>query len=151
MPAAPPVTRTDLPSKRFRPSRFADAIGFKLASPQLVVIYFGLIIRPLDHRVKLLNICGIDQAMTDNSTREGVDLSLIPVIATLSRVADVIKEALQPRTEQLIMAFIYGSVAKAEDTANSDIEVMVISDELAYAEVMELLFANDIDGIFSTH
>jgi predicted nucleotidyltransferase len=49
------------------------------------------------------------------------------------------------------MAFIYGSVAKAEDRAKSDIELMVISDELAYAEVMELLFANDIDGIFSTH
>jgi predicted nucleotidyltransferase len=89
--------------------------------------------------------------LTDDLTREGVDLSLAPLITTLSRIADVIKVALQPRTEQEIMAFIYGSVAKAEDTANSDIELMVISDELAYAEVMELLFANDIDGIFSTH
>jgi hypothetical protein len=88
-----------------------------------------------------MNIYGIGQAMTDNSTREGVDLSLIPVIATIFRVADVIKEALQPRTEQIIRAFRCGSVAQAQGTANSDINLMVISDELAYAEVMELLFA----------
>jgi predicted nucleotidyltransferase len=89
--------------------------------------------------------------LTADSTREGVDLSLTPVIATLFRVADVIKVALQPRTEQIIMAFRCGSVAKAQGTTNSDIDLMVISDELAYAEVMELLFVNDVDGIFSTH
>jgi predicted nucleotidyltransferase len=66
---------------------------------------------------------------------------LLGIVRKTFGVADVIKEALQPRTEQIIMAFIYGSVAKAQDTANSDIDLMVISDELAYAEVMELLFA----------
>ena len=36
-------------------------------------------------------------------------------------------------------AFIYGSIAKGEDTASSDIDLMVVSDRLAYADLFAAL------------
>ena len=50
-------------------------------------------------------------------------------------VADLLREALAPLAARIRTAFIYGSVAKGEDTAASDIDLMVIGDELAYADI----------------
>jgi predicted nucleotidyltransferase len=38
-------------------------------------------------------------------------------------------------TSGIIAAFVYGSVAKRQDTARSDIDLMVVSDKLTYADV----------------
>lgn len=54
-------------------------------------------------------------------------------------IADVIKTALLPLDVQIEQAFIYGSVAKQQDTASSDIDLMVISDTLPYATLMTAL------------
>jgi len=50
-------------------------------------------------------------------------------------VADLLREALAPLAARIRTALIYGSVAKGEDTAASDIDLMVIGDELAYADI----------------
>lgn len=42
-------------------------------------------------------------------------------------IADVIKEALHSIDKEVSLAFIYGSIAKAEDTAKSDIDLFVVS------------------------
>ncbi len=54
-------------------------------------------------------------------------------------VADVLKAALQPVADKIQLAFIYGSVAKGRDTAESDIDLMVIADGLSYTALMTLL------------
>lgn len=54
-------------------------------------------------------------------------------------LADVLREALKPIAAQMHTAFIYGSVAKQEDTANSDIDLMLLSDNLTYADLFQLL------------
>ncbi len=54
-------------------------------------------------------------------------------------LADVLRAALKPIASQIQMAFIYGSIAKQEDTANSDIDLMLLSDTLTYAELFPLL------------
>lgn len=54
-------------------------------------------------------------------------------------LADVIREALNPLIQQIHLAFIYGSIAKQTDTASSDIDLMLISDNLTYAEIFQLL------------
>ena len=54
-------------------------------------------------------------------------------------VADVLREALAPLAAKIRAAFIYGSVAKGGDTAASDIDLMVISEKLNYADVFEAL------------
>jgi predicted nucleotidyltransferase len=53
-------------------------------------------------------------------------------------VAEVLREALAPLAKRIEAAFIYGSLAKGSDTAASDIDLMVISDEIEYADLFEL-------------
>jgi predicted nucleotidyltransferase len=50
-----------------------------------------------------------------------------------------LREALAPLTDRIDLAFVYGSVAKRNDTAASDIDLMIISDELTYADVVGAL------------
>lgn len=64
---------------------------------------------------------------------------LASIVRKTFGVADVIKAALEPLDEKISFAFVYGSVAKAEDTAKSDIDLLVIASDLAYAETMESL------------
>jgi len=54
-------------------------------------------------------------------------------------LADVLQEALSPIISQIHIAFIYGSIAKQEDTAYSDIDLMLVSDSLTYADLFKLL------------
>lgn len=54
-------------------------------------------------------------------------------------MADVIRLALSPLASKIRWAFIYGSIAKNEAAATSDIDLMLIGENLQYSEVMELL------------
>jgi predicted nucleotidyltransferase len=60
---------------------------------------------------------------------------LCGIVQKTTGLADPLREALQPFEPQIEAAFVYGSVAKGRDTASSDIDVMVISDELTYGDV----------------
>jgi predicted nucleotidyltransferase len=54
-------------------------------------------------------------------------------------VADVLRQALHTVVDQLDFAFVYGSVAKEEDRPSSDIDLMVVTDQLSYADLMSCL------------
>lgn len=54
-------------------------------------------------------------------------------------VVDIIKAALAPLLPRLNCAFIYGSVAQGTEHAGSDIDLMLVGDDMSYSEVMELL------------
>lgn len=54
-------------------------------------------------------------------------------------LADVLRAALAPLAAQADAAFIYGSVARQQDTAHSDVDVMIVSNTLAYGEVFGAL------------
>jgi predicted nucleotidyltransferase len=54
-------------------------------------------------------------------------------------LADVLRVALAPLAEQITAAFIYGSVARQQDTALSDVDVMIVSSTLGYGEVFGVL------------
>jgi predicted nucleotidyltransferase len=56
-------------------------------------------------------------------------------------VADVLRTALQPLAAQVEQAFVYGSVARQQDTAHSDVDVMVVSPSLGYGELFGALEA----------
>ena len=59
-------------------------------------------------------------------------------------LGEPLKEALEPLSDRIDAAFIYGSVAKGTDTSNSDIDLMVIGDELDYSELYTALL--DVEG-----
>jgi predicted nucleotidyltransferase len=50
-------------------------------------------------------------------------------------LADVLRAALAPLATQITMAFVYGSVAQQQDTAASDVDVLIVSENLGYADV----------------
>jgi predicted nucleotidyltransferase len=54
-------------------------------------------------------------------------------------IADVIHQALQPTASIIQFAFIYGSIAKGEESAKSDIDLMIIGDDITYTDLMNLL------------
>lgn len=54
-------------------------------------------------------------------------------------IAEPLRDALQPFSEQLTWAFVYGSIAKDQANASSDIDLMLIGDDLNYSDVMERL------------
>ena len=54
-------------------------------------------------------------------------------------VMDILKAALAPLLQMVEIAFIYGSIAKGTEHGDSDIDVMLVADELSYSDVMALL------------
>jgi predicted nucleotidyltransferase len=50
-------------------------------------------------------------------------------------LAEPIKQSFQPYADAIKTAFVYGSVAKGTDTARSDVDLMVIGDELNYSDL----------------
>ena len=66
-------------------------------------------------------------------------------------LADVLRIALEPVVAEIQIAFIYGSIAKQEDTTTSDIDLMLISDTLTYADLFTLLEKAEHDLGRSVH
>src|SRR5437899_952652 len=54
-------------------------------------------------------------------------------------LSDVLRQALAPIASQIDIAFIYGSIAKQEDTSTSDVDLMLICDNLTYSDLFKLL------------
>lgn len=64
---------------------------------------------------------------------------LAAIVRKTFGLAAPLREALAPLADRLHVAFVYGSVAKGSDTASSDIDLMLVSDDLTYPEVMTAL------------
>jgi predicted nucleotidyltransferase len=50
-------------------------------------------------------------------------------------LAEPLRMALAPLAGRIDAAFVYGSVAKRQDTASSDVDLMLISDDISYADL----------------
>lgn len=55
---------------------------------------------------------------------------LCSIASKLLGPADALRQALAPLADEVDLAFLYGSVAARRDTANSDIDVLIVSDAL---------------------
>lgn len=64
---------------------------------------------------------------------------LVAIVRKTFGLAVPLREALAPLAGQVELAFVYGSVAKGQDTSASDIDLMVLSDTLGYADLMAAL------------
>lgn len=54
-------------------------------------------------------------------------------------VAGALQQGLATLLPQLEQAFIYGSIAKGDEHAGSDIDVMLVGENLSYTQILELL------------
>ncbi len=64
---------------------------------------------------------------------------LCSIVNKTVALVEPLKTALRPIIEHIELAFVYGSVAKKYDTASSDIDLMIVSDHLTYADVFPVL------------
>ncbi len=80
-----------------------------------------------------------NQTLYQADQRNPVYAELAGLVRKTFGIADVIRHALVPMAGKISRAFIYGSIAKNEATAISDIDLMLIGKDLQYSEVMELL------------
>ncbi|MGK7296279.1 MAG: nucleotidyltransferase domain-containing protein [Candidatus Wenzhouxiangella sp. M2_3B_020] len=53
--------------------------------------------------------------------------------------AEVVRKALESLRDRIELALVYGSVAKGTDRADSDIDVLIVSDELLLEDVYSVL------------
>lgn len=56
-------------------------------------------------------------------------------------LAGPLREALEPHADKIKAAFVYGSVAKRQDTASSDVDLMIVSDDLDFATLAKSLLS----------
>jgi predicted nucleotidyltransferase len=54
-------------------------------------------------------------------------------------LAEPLRRVLAPLAEHIAAAFVFGSVAKRGDTATSDIDILVLTDKLDYADIFSAL------------
>ena len=64
---------------------------------------------------------------------------LVSIVKKSFGVADEIREALKLFDENIELAFIYGSISKGTDTANSDVDLMLVGKALNYSDIMDSL------------
>jgi predicted nucleotidyltransferase len=57
------------------------------------------------------------------------------LVRKTSGMADVIRSSLSPLASRIECAFVFGSMAKGEATTGSDVDLMVISEDLTHADL----------------
>jgi predicted nucleotidyltransferase len=60
---------------------------------------------------------------------------LCGIVRKTMGLAEPLREALEPLAKRIRVAFVYGSVAKRSDSASSDIDLMIVSNDLTYADL----------------
>lgn len=115
------------------------------------------------HLSELRRLCGLGSASLQREVNRLVDAGLVlservgnlrrfqanaasPVhteLVALVRKAlgapALLREALAPLAKRLTQAYVFGSVARQADTADSDLDLMLVGDDLALADVLALV------------
>lgn len=66
--------------------------------------------------------------------RSPIFFELHNIVVKTVGLVDPIRRALNPYQAKITVAFVYGSIAKAQDKANSDIDLVIIGNGLSYDE-----------------
>jgi predicted nucleotidyltransferase len=79
-----------------------------------------------------------NQQIYSADTSGPIFTELASILRKTSGLADVLVQALAPAAPKLRLAFVFGSVARGQETGGSDVDVMLIGD-LGFREAVELL------------
>jgi predicted nucleotidyltransferase len=61
------------------------------------------------------------------------------IVVKTSGVAEPLRAALSPLADRIVLAMVYGSVAKGAATSSSDIDLLIVSDRLTLEDVYAVL------------
>ena len=137
---------------------------FAPAQSKIIEWIFGMPARAF-HLKELMRLTGLGSASVQREVGRLFDAGLVtdarignvrrvranpssPVFAELTSlvqktlgVMPVIAEALLPLADRIAFAAVYGAIAKRSEHVDSDVDVMIVSDSLSFAEVMVSLAA----------
>lgn len=106
----------------------------------------GLSSASVQQELKRLTLAGVLESKRMGNLRvfQANPLSpLYPELLSLTRktcgVAAMLMQSLEALRPKLVRAFIYGSVAKQEDTSASDVDLMLVGTGLSLGEVLQYL------------
>lgn len=68
---------------------------------------------------------------------------LVSIVKKTFGIVDVLQAALMPLDAEIEFAFIYGSVAKGEETAESDVDLFIMSESVGYADLLNVLASSE--------
>jgi predicted nucleotidyltransferase len=143
------------------PTSVADAL-FSKSRQRVLAVLFGNVGRSFyANEIIRLAACGTGAVQRELASLASAGLVLVtrvgnqkhfqananaPVFASVrdlvlktSGLADVLRSALAAVAPEIRAAFVYGSVARNEDSGASDVDLLVISDGLAYATLFAAL------------
>ena len=156
------MTKSTAPAKP-RPASLADAL-FSRTQQRVLAWLFGQPERSF-YATELIGLAGAGSGAVQRELARLAQSGLVtvhavgnqkhyqanpqaPIYAELCGIvqktvglAGPLREALAPLTARIRAAFVYGSIAKREDTASSDIDLLLISDDLPYADLYARLEA----------
>jgi predicted nucleotidyltransferase len=64
---------------------------------------------------------------------------LLGIVRKTFGIGEHLRAAIDPLADKLVWAFVFGSIAKGNDHAGSDIDLMLIGEKLNYSDIMERL------------
>lgn len=102
----------------------------------------GSVVRELNRMngAGLINISYIGNQTHYQANRQcPIYNELAGIVRKTFGISDVINTALQQQIEQIQWAFIYGSIAKNTASDDSDIDLMLIGDNISYSAVINAL------------
>jgi predicted nucleotidyltransferase len=150
-----------VPDRQHRKSGLADAL-FSTTQQRVLGLLFGQPDRSF-YATELIGLAGggsgavqrelarLEQSGLVNVRRIGTqkhyqanpDSPLFDELCSIARktvgMAEPLRNALAPLASRIAAAFVFGSVAKKQDTSASDIDLMVISDTVTYPDLFTAL------------
>ena len=72
------------------------------------------------------------------NSKNPIFTELKSILAKTSGIRDIFHEVLAPLADRIRLAFVYGSIARGDETSSSDVDLMVVGD-LSFADVASAL------------
>jgi predicted nucleotidyltransferase len=93
-------------------------------------------------KVGLVNVTRVgNQKHYQANTSSPIFPELHGLIVKTVGIVEPLRAALAPFEKKIQLAFVFGSVAKGTERVGSDLDLLVVSDELAYVDLFEALQA----------
>lgn len=73
------------------------------------------------------------------NTASPIFAELRAIVQKTIGLAEPLRDAMAPLASRVVASFVYGSVTKGTDTVSSDIDLMVISDDISYGDLYSML------------
>ena len=122
----------DHPDERFYQRQVVKSLALGTGAVQRELarlVDAGILVRTLEGR----------QAYYQVNQTSSVYPELHGLVRKTMGVAGALRDALHPLTGKIRLAFIYGSVARGEERAESDLDLMIVGDHVRLSEISPLI------------